>query len=111
MQHDLFTNPNRNERLGFPLIVELQADIAEGTSRVVAPLTAVTAGTPINRLVPIIEQNGEHFAVLFNLITNLSSRLLRHPVGSSFHFKRTHSSRTADGILCGLVMVPTGEGE
>jgi hypothetical protein len=30
---------------------------------------------------------------------------------SSFHFKRTHSSRTADGILCGLVMVPTGEGE
>jgi hypothetical protein len=30
---------------------------------------------------------------------------------SSFHFKRTRSSRTADGILCGLVMVPTGEGE
>ena len=44
MQHDLFANPNRRERLGFPLIVELQANIAEGAFRVVAPLTAVTAG-------------------------------------------------------------------
>jgi hypothetical protein len=34
-----------------------------------------------------------------------------HRRASSFHFKRTHTSRTADGILCGLVMVPTGEGE
>ncbi len=101
MQHDLFANPNRRERLGFPLIVELQANIAEGAFRVVAPLTAVTAGTPINRLVPIIEHNGEHFAVLFNLITNLSSRLLRHPVGSIAQY-RDDLSRALDWLFFGF---------
>ena len=103
MQHDLFANPNRRERLGFPLIVELQANIAEGAFRVVAPLTAVTAGTPINRLVPIIEHNGEHFAVLFNLITNLSSRLLRHPVGSIAQY-RDDLSRALDWLFFGILI-------
>jgi hypothetical protein len=51
------------------------------------PADRGTAGTPINRLVPIIEHNGEHFVVLFNLITNLSSRLLRHPVGSIAQYR------------------------
>jgi predicted PurR-regulated permease PerM len=44
-------------------------------------------------------------------VGSLISALLPVALASSFHFKRTHSSRTADGILCGLVMVPTGEGE
>jgi len=101
MRHDLFTNPNRRERLGFPLIVELQANIADGTFRVVTPLTAVTAGTPINRLVPIIEHNGEYCVVLFNLITNLSSRLLRHPVGSVAHY-RDDLSRALDWLFFGI---------
>jgi toxin CcdB len=86
--------------LGFPLIVELQANIAEGAFRVVAPLTAVTAGTPINKLVPIIEHDSEHFA-LFNLITNLSSRLLRHPVGSIAHY-RDDLSRALDWLFFGI---------
>src|SRR5271168_1609692 len=87
MQHDLYANPNRRERLGFPLLVDLQANVAEGPYRVVAPLTSVTAGTPVNRLVPIIEHDGQKYAVLFNLITNLSGGVLRQPVGSIAQYR------------------------
>jgi hypothetical protein len=42
----------------------------------------MSPNTPLSRLVPIVEHNGCHYTILFNLMTNLSSRLLRHPVGS-----------------------------
>jgi hypothetical protein len=87
MQHDLFQNPNRRERVGFPLIVALQADVAEGAYQVVAPLTAVTMRTPQSRLVPIVEHDGSLYAVVFNLITNLPVRMLRHPVGSIARYR------------------------
>ena len=61
----------------------------DGAFRIVAPLTPITRDTPSNRLVPIIEHDGQKFAVLFNLITNLSSRLLRHPVGSIAQYGTT----------------------
>ena len=101
MQHDLYANPNRRERLGFPLLVELQANIAAGAYRVVAPLTSVNAGTPVNRLVPVIEHDGRKYAVLFNLITNLSARVLRQPVGSIAHY-RDDLSRALDWLFFGV---------
>ncbi len=39
MQHDLFVNPSRRGRAIYPLLVDLQADIAGGEGRIVAPLT------------------------------------------------------------------------
>jgi toxin CcdB len=101
MQHDLFANPNRRNRLGFPLIVELQANVVDGAFRIVAPLTPITRDTPSNRLVPIIEHDGQKFAVLFNLVTNLSSRLLRHPVGSIAQY-RDDLSRALDWLFFGI---------
>jgi toxin CcdB len=101
MQHDLFANPNQRERLGYPLIVELQASVVEGGYRIVAPLTAATARTPITRLMPIIEHEGHNYAVLFNLITNLPNRFLRHPVGSIAHF-RDDLTRALDWLFFGI---------
>lgn len=85
MQHDLFANPNRRERAGFPFIGDLQADAVESNYRIVAPLTAVTAGVPVSRLLPIVEHDGHRYVVLFTLMANLSARFLRHPVGSIAH--------------------------
>jgi toxin CcdB len=87
MQHDLFFNPNRHERAGFPFIVALQADVTEGEFRVIAPLTAVTSRTPASRLLPIVQHNGKQYVVLFNLLTNLPARLLRRPVGSIAQYR------------------------
>jgi toxin CcdB len=101
MRHDLFLNPNRRERAGFPLIVALQADVAEGEFRVVAPLTAVTSRTPTSRLVPIVEHAGQHYVVLFNLIANLPTRLLRHPVGSIAQY-RDDLTRALDWLFLGF---------
>jgi hypothetical protein len=101
MQHDLFVNPNRRERLGFPLLVQLQANVVEGGYRIVAPLTAITEGVPINRLLPVVEHDGQRYAVLFNLITNLSRRLLRHPVGSIAQY-RDDLARALDWLFLGI---------
>jgi toxin CcdB len=101
MQHDLFANPNRRERQGFPFIVDLQANIVDSDYRMVAPLTAVAARIPVTRLVPIIEHDGQKFAVLFNLMTSLSTRLLRHPVGSIAAY-RDDLSRALDWLFFGI---------
>jgi toxin CcdB len=101
MQHDLYANPNRLERAGFPLLVDLQVNVVDGAYRVVAPLTGVTPTMPTNRLVPIIEHDGQHYAVLFNLTTNLSARLLRHPVGSVAHY-RDDLTRALDWLFFGI---------
>jgi len=101
MQHDLYANPNRRERVGFPFVVDLQANVAEGVYRIVVPLTAATAGTPISRLVPIVVHDGQRFAVLLNLMTNLPGRLLRHPVGSIAQY-RDDLSRALDWLFLGI---------
>jgi toxin CcdB len=101
MQHDLYANPNRRERVGFPLFVELQATVIENLYRIVAPLTAVTAGTTINRLMPIVEHDGQRYAVLFNLITNVPGRFLRQPVGSIAQY-RDDLSRALDWLFFGI---------
>ena len=52
MQHDLFVNPSRGNRRGFPLVVTLQARFAASTTAIIAPLTAATGSVPDNRLLP-----------------------------------------------------------
>ena len=39
MQHDLFVNPSRRGRADLSAVVDLQADVVDGDSRIVAPLT------------------------------------------------------------------------
>jgi toxin CcdB len=101
MQHDLFANPNRRERPGFPLIVALQADVADGQYRVVAPLTIATLRAPQSRLVPIVVHGDQKYVVIFNLMTNLPARLLRHPVGSIAQY-RDDLTRALDWLFFGI---------
>jgi hypothetical protein len=51
--------------------------------------------------VPIVEHNGRRYAILFNLMTNLSSRLLRHPVGSIAQY-HDDLSRALDWLFFGI---------
>jgi hypothetical protein len=101
MQHDLFANPNRRERSGFPLIVVLQADVAEGTYRLVAPLTGTTALAPKSRLMPVVEHCGSSYLVVLNLMTTIPLRLLRHPVGSIAQY-RDDLTRALDWLFWGV---------
>jgi toxin CcdB len=101
MQHDLFANPNRRERRGFPFIVGLQPNVVEVQYRIVAPLAAVPGRSLTTRLVPIVQHNGQNYAVLFNLITHLSGRLLRQRVGSIAHY-RDDLTRALDWLFFGI---------
>ena len=82
MQHDLFVNPGRQDRAGFPLVVTLQANVVESGADVVAPLTLLTRDAPKIRLMPIVEHDGKRYLVVFTLMTSLPGHLLRRPVGS-----------------------------
>ena len=43
MQHEVFVNPSLRFRAMFPFIAELQADVAEGRDRMVAPMPPFAA--------------------------------------------------------------------
>jgi hypothetical protein len=101
MQHDLFANPNRRARSLYPLIVALQAKAVDGPNAMIAPLTPVTQRTPVSRLLPVVEHEGGQYAVVFTLMTNLSTRLLRHPVGSIAQY-RDELIRAIDWLFCGI---------
>jgi hypothetical protein len=101
MQHELFANPSRRARSVYPLIVALQANIVGGESEMIAPLTPVTQSTPASRLPPIVEHGRCRYGVMFPLMTNLSARLLRHPVGSIAQF-RDDLTRALDWLFFGI---------
>src|SRR4051794_31810378 len=86
MQHRLFVNPNRHGRSSYPLVVVLQADVAEGSERIVAPLSRAEGEMP-SRLRPIVLHDDVAFMVMMRLLGILPDRLLRHPVGSIAHYR------------------------
>jgi toxin CcdB len=100
-QHDLFANPNRKIRAAYPLIVLLQARVADGETQVVAPLIRDSVAMPKSRLLPIVDHDGTKFVVAFGLITHLPGRLLRHPVGSIAQY-RDDLSRALDWLFFGI---------
>jgi toxin CcdB len=100
MQHDLFVHPNRRLRASYPLVVVLQADVAEGDERVVAPLSRTIAGGP-SRMRPLIQHDGEAFIVIMRLLGIVPYRLLRHPVGSVAPY-RDDLTRALDWLLLGI---------
>jgi hypothetical protein len=51
--------------------------------------------------VPIGQHDGQNYAVLFNLITHLSARLLCHPVGSIARC-RDDLTRALDWLFFGI---------
>jgi hypothetical protein len=64
-------------------------------------LTTVAARGLTTRLVPIVQHDGGNYAALFNSITHLSARLLRHPVGSIARY-RDDLTRALDWLFFGI---------
>ena len=76
MQHRLFVNPNRHGRSSYPLVVVLQADVTEGSERIIAPLSRAGVEPP-SRLRPVVLHDGVAFMVMMRLLGILPARLLR----------------------------------
>jgi toxin CcdB len=102
MQHDLFVNPSRRARAVYPLVVVLQADIVEGDSRIVAPLTttAIVAHPP-GRALPVVSHDGRDYLVMMRLVGFLPARHLREPIGSIARY-RDDISRALDWLFFGI---------
>jgi hypothetical protein len=100
MQHDLFVHPNRRVRVSYPLIVVLQADVAEGVDRIVAPL-AHFAGGPSSRMRPQVWHNGGEYVVIVRLLGIVPIRILRHQVGSIAQ-SRDDLTRALDWLFWGI---------
>ena len=114
MQHDLFVNPNRRARSIYPLLVVLQADvaeggpgwadarIAEGDGRIVAPLTTTAiVPAPPRRVLPLVSHAGQDYVVMIRLLGFLSVRHLRGPVGSIAQY-RDDITRALDWLFFGI---------
>jgi hypothetical protein len=84
MQHELYANPNPHSRRAFPLVVVLQADFAEGGTRLIAPLAPHTGplASAASRALPLIDHEDKRYAVTLPLISALPSHQLRNAIGS-----------------------------
>jgi hypothetical protein len=103
MQHELFPNPNARSRRAYPLVVVLQPDIAEGESRLVAPLAPHTGPLTraTSRALPLVDHDGGHYAVALPLISSLPRNQLRHAVGSLAQY-RGDLTRALDWLFFGI---------
>jgi hypothetical protein len=83
MQHDVFVNPSQRFRNAFPFVAELQADVAEGRDRMVAPMAQLSAvpSTPA-RLSPVVRHDGHQFYLVMPLMGLLPRSRLTKPVGT-----------------------------
>jgi len=102
MQHEIFRNPSKRGRSSYPFVVVLQADVAEGETRIVAPL-ALRANFPNNlpRGLPAVVHDGETYVTMLTLLGSVPVSLLRHAAGSiSEH--RDDITRALDWLLWGI---------
>jgi hypothetical protein len=102
MQHDVFVNPSQRFRSAFPFVAELQADIADGRDRMVAPMARMDAvpATPA-RLSPIVRHDGQAFYLVMPLMGLLPRNTLTRPVGDIRLF-RDDITRAIDWLFTGV---------
>ncbi|HTH17359.1 MAG TPA: CcdB family protein [Magnetospirillum sp.] len=82
-QFDIHRNPVGDMADAAPYVVALQADpLAAMPTRLVAPLALLEDFQPVRNLNPIVEIDGERFAVMVNLMATLPRTVLGAPVGS-----------------------------
>jgi toxin CcdB len=104
MQHDLYSNPNARSRQAFPfVVVVLQADLAEGDRRLVAPVAPYVGPftSAQSRALPLIEHDAKRFAVALPLISSLPRNMLRRAVGSLAAY-RDDITRALDWLFFGI---------
>jgi hypothetical protein len=73
MQHDLYPNPNPRSRRAYPLIIVLQADMAEGDTRLIAPLAPMVGplASGASRGLPRVDHENKPYVVTLPLISSL----------------------------------------
>lgn len=84
-QFDVFENPNRAQREGFPFLVVMQSDQFDHFStRFVMPLIRMASPPAMlpRRLTQTVKVGGEALHLAPHLSASLPERLLRHPVAS-----------------------------
>jgi hypothetical protein len=103
MQHDLYANPHLHSRRAFPFVVVLQADLAGGDRRLVAPVAPYVAPfTSVQtRVLPLIEHDAERYTVALPLISSLPRKTLRRAVGSLADY-RDDITRALDWLFSGI---------
>lgn len=102
MQHELFANPDRRARAVYPLVVVLQADVVEGDTLVVAPLTTTAiVPNPPTRVLPLVTHDNRDYVVIMRLIGVLPTRRLGQPVGSIDRY-RDDITRALDFLFFGI---------
>ncbi|MDB5890903.1 MAG: CcdB-like toxin protein [Polaromonas sp.] len=81
-QFDVYDNPMADQRVRIPYWLDLQSDhIAQLQTRVIIPLrTAVTAGTRIEGLQPLVNVGKQSLCADVPSLASFPSRLLRDPV-------------------------------
>ena len=103
MQHDLFANPNPRSRAAYPFVVILQADLAEGDRRIVAPVVPRTGplASQQNRVLPVVTHEGREFMVLVPLLGSLPTAQLKTRLDSMAAW-RDDITRALDWLLWGV---------
>ena len=102
MQHDVFLNPAQRFRAAFPFVSEIQADIADGRDRMVAPMAHVSAvpGTPA-RLSPVVLHGGQAYYLVLPLMGLLPRSRLMHSLGT-IRQSRDDIVRAIDWLFTGI---------
>jgi len=86
----------------YPLVAVLQADVSEGDTRIIAPLTTTAiVPNPPTRVLPVVSHEGRDYVVMMRLISVLPTRHLRQPVGSIAQY-RADITRALDWLFFGI---------
>lgn len=103
MQHEVFVNPAVRSRTTFPLLAVLQADLAGGDRRIVAPLVPrhLPPLPPPVKAVPVVTLDRGTYALMLPLISSIEGNRLRTAVGSIAAF-RDDITRALDWLLFGI---------
>jgi len=84
-QYSVYTNPNAQQRLAFPWLVDLQSDqLSHYSTRLMMPLARLPGAPPDlpRRLTETVQVAGEHFYLAAHLCAPFPAKLLRRPVAS-----------------------------
>ncbi|MFD2740095.1 CcdB family protein [Sulfitobacter aestuarii] len=88
---------------GGRLVLDLQTDLIDTGSRVVAPLVALGAGPrPLTRLEPIIEIDGTEYALHTAEMAAIPARLMRDPPVSDLSARDYEIRGALDMVFSGF---------
>ena len=102
-QHEVFANPDHRNRGHFPYVAVVQADMAGGERRIVAPLARRIGPYAALRSqgIPLVACAGADLMLVLPLIGTVAASRLKPAVGSIAAF-RDEITRALDWLLFGI---------